>query len=228
MNLWKITFSNILYKPLYSILSVLSLSISIGLLLGIQQMDASLQDQLKNSYGNIDMVIGAKGSPLQLILSSVLHIDNPTGNISLKQAEEIAKNPLVKLAVPISYGDNYLGFRIVGTNSDFSKFFNAKLGTGRQVAAPLEVILGSEVASQANLKIGDTFLSSHGLAESTEDVHHHPMKVVGIYERTGKVIDRLIVSKLESIWELHHHEKASGHEFHDSDHNDIEQKIEDT
>ncbi|HBO29643.1 MAG TPA: permease, partial [Leeuwenhoekiella sp.] len=88
MNIWKISLSNSLHKPLYALLSLLSLSISIGLLLGIQQLDASIKYQFENSLGDVDMVLGAKGSPLQLVLASVLHMDNPTGNISLAEAEK--------------------------------------------------------------------------------------------------------------------------------------------
>ena len=109
MNIWSITLQNIKIKPLYTFLSVLVLSLSIALLLGIQQLKRSFKNQIENNLGNIDVVVGAKGSPLQLVLASVLHLDNPTGNISYKEALKISKNPLIKSAVPISYGDNYKG-----------------------------------------------------------------------------------------------------------------------
>ena len=81
MNLWRISIKNMMVKPLYTLLSILTLSLSISLLLGIQQLKTSFQYQMENNLGEIDLVIGAKGSPLQLVLSSVLHLDNPTGNI---------------------------------------------------------------------------------------------------------------------------------------------------
>lgn len=96
MNNFKISLRNLLHKPLYAFLAVFSLAISIGLLIGIQQLDASVKNQFENGLGSIDMVVGAKGSPLQLVLSSVLHIDNPTGNIDYAEAKRIEKNPLVK------------------------------------------------------------------------------------------------------------------------------------
>lgn len=224
MNIWKISLSNIFHKPLYALLSVLSLSISIGLLLGIQQLDASIKYQFENSLGDVDMVLGAKGSPLQLVLASVLHMDNPTGNISLAEAERITKNPLIKKAVPISYGDNYKGFRILGSNDEFAGLYEAELAEGREPSKSMEVTLGSTVAEETDLKIGDTFMSSHGLTENTVEVHNHPLTVVGIYKPTYKVIDKLIVTQLESIWDVHEH----GEEHHDEDehHNEVEPQEE--
>ncbi|WP_421810645.1 ABC transporter permease [Flagellimonas sp.] len=208
MNVWSISIRNFRHKPLYTFLSILILSVSIALLLAIQQMEASFKQQLENNLGNIDMVVGAKGSPLQLVLSSVLHIDNPTGNISFEEAQKLSKNPLVKMAVPISYGDNYKGYRIVGTTNNFSILYQATLEQGRTMEKPMEVVLGAAVAERLDLNIGDTFLSSHGLAEKNDHDHEEPLTVVGIYKPTHKILDRLIVTDLNTIWDVHHHEVA--------------------
>ncbi len=225
MNIWKISFKNIKSKPLYTLLSVFMLSLSIALLLGIQQLKSSFEYQMENNLGDIDLVVGAKGSPLQLVLSSILHIDNPTGNIPYKEAEKLGKNPMVRVAVPISYGDNYKGYRIVGTTPEFMSFYNAELQEGRAVQKSMEVVLGHAVAERLELKLGDTFLSSHGLVENNIDVHNDELTVVGILKPTKKVIDRLIVTNLESIWDAHdhgdHEEHDEGHEDHD-DHDDHE------
>lgn len=207
MNIWKISIQNIKTKPLYTFLSVCILALSITLLLGIEQLKHSFKNQIETNLGKIDLVIGAKGSPLQLVLASVLHLDNPTGNISYNEAKKVAENPRVKSAVPISYGDNYKGYRIVGTTNDFQKIYQAELETGRNVKESMEVILGSTVAKTLNIKEGDTFLSSHGLVENTVDVHTDELTVVGILKPTQKVIDRLIVTNLESVWDVHHHDE---------------------
>jgi len=206
MNIWKISLKNIKSKPLYTFLSILILALSIALLLGIKQLEASFKYQMQNNLGDIDLVIGAKGSPLQLVLASVLHMDNPTGNISYEEAKKIGKSPFIKTAVPISYGDNYKGYKIIGTTPKFATFYNAKLEKGRVVKKSMEVILGATVAAQLHLKIGDTFLSSHGLVENDVEVHTEELIVVGIYKPTNKVIDRLIITNLESIWDVHDHE----------------------
>ncbi|QXP80320.1 MULTISPECIES: ABC transporter permease [Winogradskyella] len=207
MNIWKISIQNIKTKPLYTFLSICILALSITLLLGIEQLKHSFKNQIETNLGKIDLVIGAKGSPLQLVLASVLHLDNPTGNISYSEAKEIGKNPRIKSAVPISYGDNYKGFRIVGTTNDFQKIYQAELETGRHVEKSMEVVLGATVAKTLNIKEGDTFLSSHGLVENSVDVHADELTVVGILKPTQKVIDRLIVTNLESVWDVHHHEE---------------------
>jgi len=219
MNIWKISIQNIKSKPLYTLLSVFILSLSISLLLAIQKLKSSLQYQTEKNLGAIDLVIGAKGSPLQLVLSSVLHLDNPTGNILYEEAKRIAKNPLIKMAVPISYGDNYKGFRILGTSEEFVNFYTAAIQEGKPVQKSMEVVLGHTVAEQLQLTIGDTFLSSHGLIANDIDVHDEELIVVGILSPTNKVIDRLILTNLESIWDVHNHE----HHTHDD--NDEEKEI---
>ncbi|WP_299365632.1 FtsX-like permease family protein [Winogradskyella sp.] len=215
MNIWKISVENIKSKPLYTLLSVFMLALSIALLLGIQQLKTSFKYQMENNLGDIDLVIGAKGSPLQLVLSSVLHLDNPTGNIPFKEANKFGRNPMIKKAVPISYGDNYKGFRIVGTAPEFMTFYEAEIENGRQVQKSLEVILGHMVAEQLQLKIGDTFLSSHGLVDNDAHVHDDEFTVVGILKPTQKVIDRLIVTNLESIWDVHDHEDHENLDNHE-------------
>lgn len=215
MNIWKISIQNIKSKPLYTFLSILTLSLSIALLLGIQQLKTSFQHQMNNNLGGIDLVIGAKGSPLQLVLASILHLDNPTGNIPYKEAKKIGKNRLIETAVPISYGDNYKGYKIVGTTHDFAKLYNAELEKGQNFNKSLEAIVGSSVAERLNIKIGDTFLSSHGLVENDIHVHEEEFKVVGILKPTQKVIDRLIVTNLQSVWDVHSHE---GHDHENDTH----------
>ncbi|MEO9571904.1 MAG: FtsX-like permease family protein [Polaribacter sp.] len=222
MSIGNITIKNIKSKPLYSILSIITLSLSIILLLGIKQIENSFKNQIENNVGNIDLIIGAKGSPLQLVLASVLHLDNPTGNISFKEAQKIGAHPMVKSTIPISYGDNYKGFRIVGTIKDYISLYEASIDKGKFVAHSMEVVLGFSVAHQLNLKIGDTFLSSHGLVENEIDVHSDKFTVVGILKPTKKVIDRLIITNLESIWDVHHHEEEEK-ENHTNHHHEEEE-----
>ena len=226
MNLWKISLINIKSKPLTTFLSIFILSLSITLLLGIRQLEASFKHQMQNNLGTIDLVIGAKGSPLQLVLASVLHMDSPTGNISYKEAKKISKSPLVKTAVPISYGDNYKNYKIVGTTNQFPLLYKAKIAKGRTVKQSMEVVLGALVAQRLNLKIGDVFLSSHGLVENDIEVHSEDFTVVGIYQATNKVIDRLIVTNLESIWHIHDHEnKENEHHLEHHENEDEEKEI---
>ncbi|MBU3012715.1 ABC transporter permease [Polaribacter vadi] len=217
MNIFSITLKNIKAKPLYSVLSILTLSLSFTLLLGIKQIALSFKNQIENNLDNIDLVIGAKGSPLQLVLASVLHLDSPTGNIPYQEAQKISKNPLVKWAIPISYGDNYKGFRIVGSTKQYPELYKAQLEQGQFVKKSMEVVLGATAAEQLNLKIGDTFLSAHGLIDNDIEVHAEEFIVVGILKPSQKVIDRLIITTLESIWEVHHHDEHEHDELEEEE-----------
>lgn len=224
MNVWKISLENIKSKPLYTFLSIFTLALSIALLLGIQQLKLSFKYQTENNLGGIDLVLGAKGSPLQLVLASILHMDDPTGNIQYSEAKEIAKNRMIKIAVPISYGDNFKGYRIVGTTNEFLSLYDAKTSNGKGVEKSLDAVIGATVAEKIGLSVGDTFFSSHGLVENDIDVHDDKFTVVGILEPTYKVIDRLIVTKLESIWDVHahhdHEEKSHSEHKNDEKHDD--------
>lgn len=205
MNSFKISIQNLKAKPLYTILSISVLSLSIALLIGTQQIKHAFKHQIKNNVGEIDLVVGAKGSPLQLVLASVLHIDNPTGNISYTEALKLKNNRLIERAVPISYGDNYKGYKIIGTENSFYSFYNATILQGRYARKPHEAVVGYEVAKNQNLTLGDTFFSSHGLVENTIEKHHNPSKIVGILRPSKKIIDHLIITPLETIWETHNH-----------------------
>jgi putative ABC transport system permease protein len=132
-----------------------------------------------------------------------------------KKALKISKNPLIKSAIPISYGDNYKGYRIVGTTHEYPTLYSAELEKGHRVKNAMEVVLGNSVAQKLNLRIGDTLLSAHGLVENSIEEHDAVLTVVGILKPTQKVIDRLILTNLESVWDVHNHERKGNHEGHD-------------
>lgn len=222
MNIIKLSYKNIIAKPLQTFLTVLILSLSIGLLLGVKQLNKVFESQLQQSLNGVDMVIGAKGSPLQLVLSTVLFIDNPTGNIPYNEAKKIAENKYIKNAIPVSIGDNYKGYKIVGTSVGFVDLHKTSIATGAMFNTAYEVVIGNAVAENLNLNIGDTFYSSHGMIENAVESHDDsPLKVVGILKPTQNVIDRLILTNLESIWHLHEHEDEIGNQDHNHDNEDI-------
>jgi putative ABC transport system permease protein len=120
--------------------------------------------QFSNQLANTDLVIGAKGSPLQLILSTVFQLDHPTGNIPLNEVEQWEKHPMVKSSLPLSLGDYFKGFPIAGTIPNYLIFHQLQLASGRNFSNPFEAVLGSEAASATKLKVGDQFYSAHGQA----------------------------------------------------------------
>ena len=161
------------------------------------------KDTFNKNNPNLDVIVGAKGSPLQLVLSSIHHIDIPTGNISYKNAKNIIKHPAIKFGVPISLGDNFQNFRIVGTEKKFFKLYNAQIETGSIWIKPMQSVIGFNVANSTKLKIDKFFVGSHGLID-TGDVHaEQPYKVVGVLKKTGTILDNLIITSLDSVWLLH-------------------------
>lgn len=228
----KIAWKNAWFKPLNTLLSIILLTASVAIISLLILLQKQFEKQFSSNIDGVDLVIGAKGSPMQLILSSVYQMDAPTGNINYAAAKVWMKHPFVKTAIPLAFGDNYRGFRIVGTTEDYLKKYEAEITSGKMFSKNFEVVLGSEVARKMNLKVGDTFLSSHGDAEEGEIHEEHPYVVVGIASSTGKVIDNLILSNIESIWAMHHHaeevSEAAAHQSEESnDHEETHNHEED-
>jgi len=181
------------------------------------QLNSLIKTQMDNNLKGIDMVVGAKGSPLQLILSAVYHIDSPTGNISVEDAKKIKNNRMVGSSIDLLYGDNYKGYRIVGTEQKFLDLYKAKIKEGRKWENPFEVVVGSKIYSKLNINIDDELVSSHGLRETGEEHADQLFKVVGLLEPSNSVIDQLIVTSPQSIWDLHD-DHDHGSEEHDEEH----------
>ncbi|MXO66203.1 ABC transporter permease [Altericroceibacterium endophyticum] len=209
----------LLERKLTTALNVLLLAISVAMLTLLLQFARQSEERFLEGAEGIDLVIGAKGSPLQLVLSSVYHLDQPTGNIPLSALERLRHNPLVASAIPLALGDQFAGFRIVGTKSELFDLYSAKLQSGKTFEAPLEAVIGSAVAEETGAGLGQRFIGSHGLAENAEGQGHEhtPFIVVGILEPTGKPIDRLILTSVESVWDVHgiQHDHGTAEDDHD-------------
>jgi putative ABC transport system permease protein len=234
MNTFILSYKNLKAKPLNTVLNLLLFSTGIFMISLLLLIKTGIEDQLENNTGSVDLVVGAKGSPLQLILSSLYHVDYPTGNIKLSEAEKLNENPLIKQTIPLALGDNYQGFRIVGTNHDYAVLYKGNLSNGSLWDANFEVTIGAKVARETGLKLGDRFAGVHGFMAESGHVHEESKYVVtGVFEESGNLLDQLILTNVESVWEIHHHhhhheagETASaeeGHEHHDElDHRDAE------
>lgn len=195
---------------LSSLLSVFLTAFGVMLAILIVQFGQHVQSRLSTDGQGIDIVVGAKGSPLQLILSSVYHIDIPTGNIPHDAAEKWMKHRQVKTAIPLALGDNWRGSRIVGTTSDYLAHYDASLADGRLWDKPFEAVSGASV----NAPVGFEFAGAHGLIEGGHAHGDKKYKIVGTLKPTGTVLDRLILTSLDSVLDLHGYETIE-HEHHD-------------
>ncbi|AMA49924.1 ABC transporter permease [Flavobacterium covae] len=208
----KLAWRNIVFKPLNTFLSILLLTSSITIMTLLILLEKQFEEQFSSNADDIDLVLGAQGSPLQLVLSSVYQIDTPTGNINYDSAKVWMKHPFVQKAIPLAFGDNYDSYKIVGTTGDYLKKFDAQFIEGKEFLADFEVVVGSTVAQKKNLKIGSTFYSIHGDAKEGEKHETKPFKVVGVLQPTGKMIDNLIMCSIKSVWNVH--EEISDEEHH--------------
>ena len=225
MSLLTLAWKNLVNKPWSTALSIILFALGIGLVSLLFLIDNQLQDKFEKNLAGVDLVVGAKGSPLQLILSSMYHIDAPTGNVSIKEIKPFLnpKHPLIAEAVPLSLGDSYRTYRIVGTTHDFLGLYDAEIARGNIWRGNFEVTIGADVAQFAGLDLGDTFSSSHGFIDEDHLAHAdaESFKVVGILEPTGSVIDQLILCTAQSYWLVHEHPDDHDHEGEeDHDHAD--------
>ena len=225
MNSLSLSYSYLRHKTLSTVLTITTFAAGVAMIVVMLLVNAQLQNEFSNNLKGIDLVVGGKGSPMQLILSSVFHLDIPTGNIPLDEAEKLGKHPMVKEAIPLALGDNFQGFRIVGTTKAYPDHYQARLKPGGCYwRKEMEAVLGAEVAAKSGLKPNDTFSGSHGLTSGGELHSEFPYTVVGILEPTGTIIDRLALTGRESVWFIHEHhdhdEDAEEHEHEAHSHHD--------
>lgn len=215
--IFRLAIRNLLHRPLNFILSWVLLAASIGIMSLLLALQSQFEEQFNDNIRGTDMVIGAKGSPLQLILSAVYHVDAPTGNIKYKDAEKWMKHPYVERAIPLAYGDSFKGYSILGTTWEYLDQYNATLAQGRLYQKSFEVVIGAGIAERLHLKEGEQFFSTHGLEEHGHQHKNNPYTVTGILKPTGTIIDNLIVGDIESIWKIHAHahEHEHGEEAHE-------------
>lgn len=213
---WRYLWSN----PLSAALNLLLLTLGLAAVTFVLRASEQLEGGLRRDLAGIDLVVGAKGSPMQLMLAGVFHLDTPTGNIPLQTLELLQRQPLVAQAVPLSLGDSLRGYRIVGTTPDYLALYDARLAQGQVWRGPLQAVLGAAVARATGLKPGDHFAGNHGLGEGGSGHEAQPFEVVGVLAESGSVLDRLVLTDLASVWTLHEHHGAAA--AHDDDHEDRE------
>ena len=190
-------------RPLGAALNVLLLALGLASITFLLLVATQLNRAFERDLAGIDVVVGAKGSPMQLILSGVLHVDVPPGNVPLASVRALEKHPMVASIVPISLGDSLRGFRIVGTSHAYLALYNAELAQGVVWTAPMQVVLGSAVARKLGLALGSTFAGTHGLGAGGHAHGGSNYTVVGILAPSGGVLDRLVLTDTESVWKVH-------------------------
>lgn len=203
MNPLALSWAYLRARPMNAALNVLLLALGVAIIAVLLLIGSQLEERLMRDAQRINLVVGAKGSPLQLVLAAVFHVDVPPGNIKLSETVAVSANKLVKRTIPLALGDGLRGFRIVGTSAEFPSLYDARIETGRAWNAHLEAVIGAEVARTLRMSVGSRFVGTHGLGKEGDTHDSSPFTVVGVLGPTGSVADRLILTSVESVWLVH-------------------------
>lgn len=205
-----LAWRNLWAQPLTGVLNLLLLTLGLATVTFVLLARGALGQAFERDLAGIDLVVGAKGSPMQLILSGVFHIDQPTGNVALAEVQALARQPLVAEVIPLSVGDAVGGFRIVGTTPAYLAHYGATLAQGAVWAAPMQAVLGAQAARALGLSVGQRFAGAHGLGGGGPAHAATPYTVSGVLAPCGCVLDRLVLTATESVWQVHaHHAQAA-------------------
>ncbi|MGE4239330.1 ABC transporter permease [Ramlibacter sp.] len=195
-------------RPLAALLNLLLLTLGLASITFVVLVGEQVGRAFERDLAGIDVVVGAKGSPMQLILSGVFHIDVPAGNIALSDVRELEKSPAVRKLIPLSLGDAFRGFRIVGTTPEYLRHYRMRVASGSEWTKTMEAVVGADVARTLGFKAGDAFVGNHGLGGMGDAHGNHPYRISGVLAPCGCVVDRLIVTSTESVWQVHEKEMA--------------------
>lgn len=193
-----------------ALLTVLAIAVSTALLIGVEKVRTETRASFANTVSGVDLIVGARTGPMQLLLYSVFRIGGASNNISWRSYQDIAADPAVAWTIPLSLGDMHRGYRVLGTTGAYFRHFRygAKRALAFQAGAPFDdvfdAVLGAETAEHLGYRLGDAIVISHGLGAAGLTQHDDkPFRVVGILARTGTPVDRTVHVSLKGIEAMH-------------------------
>lgn len=191
-------------------LTLIAIALSVGLLLGVERLRTESKNSFTNTLSDTDLIVGARTGATQLLLYSVFRIGDATNNMDWKSYQTLATDPRVAWTVPISLGDSHRGFRVLGTNNDYFKYYaygrsrHLQLAQGREFDGVFEAVLGADVAEELGYGLGQELALAHGAGRISLVEHKDkPFTVVGILARTGTPVDRTVHVSLAGIEAIH-------------------------
>lgn len=207
----KLAIKSLKNRAFATTLTVISIALSVALLLSVERAKRASEEGFTQTISKTDLIVGARSGPLQLILYTVFNMGNPTHNISYETYQDLKKNPAIGWTIPYSLGDGHRGFRVVGTNEDFFKYYHyrgyqeVEFAAGKEFHDLWDVVVGSDVARKLNYKLGDRIVIAHGVTKG-EAIQTHsdkPFTISGIMKPTGTPLDRAVYISLEGLEALH-------------------------
>ncbi|MFK5893397.1 MAG: ABC transporter permease [Pseudomonadota bacterium] len=210
MNLLTIAIKSAWNRKISLLLAIFSIALSILLLLGVDNIRKQAKDNFINTISQTDLIVGARSSPVNLLLYSIFHIGNATNNVSYKTYQQIKNMKNVKWAVPISLGDSHRGFRVMGTNSDYFRYYhyanaqNLLFQQGSPFTSVYDAVIGYDVAQTLHYQLNDKILLTHGIVATKQALHDDkPFRIVGILNKTNTPVDRTVHVSLQGIEAIH-------------------------
>lgn len=207
---FRLAYKSLLDRKGSVLLTLLAISVSIFVLLGIEHIRQQAKESFSNTVSGTDLIVGARTGNLNLLLYSVFHIGNATNNIRWDSYQQIASNPSVDWTIPISLGDSHRGYRVMGTRANYFQHYkygskrSLEFDRGKPFERIFEVVLGAEVAKKLDYKIDDSLVLAHGLGSTSFSNHDdNPFRVIGILDATGTPVDQTLHVSLESIEAIH-------------------------
>ncbi len=215
------------------LLSMIAVAVSVFVLLGVEHLRHQVKANFSGTVSGVDLIVGPKTGPLNLLLYSVFRIGNPTNNISWQAYERLSEHHHVKWAIPLSLGDSHKGFRVLGTSTDYFTFFSygqkrtLQFAQGRALSETFDMVLGADVAKKLGYQLGESVVLSHGVGH-VSFTHHEdwPFEIVGVLAPTGTPVDQTVHVLLEGIEAIHgdhgSHELEHHHDHHAHEHDSHE------
>lgn len=193
-----------------ALLTILAIAVSVALLLGVQKMRTAAREGFANTVSGVDLIVGARSGPLNLLLYSIFRVGDATANVSWETYRKIAAHPDVAWTIPISLGDSHRGFRVMGTDRGYFEHYRfagerqLRFAAGGRFEDLYDAVLGADVAASLGYALGDPIVISHGVG-AVSFAHHEdkPFRVAGILEKTGTPVDRTVHVSLEAITAIH-------------------------
>lgn len=209
-------FLNLAFKSLRNrlfstILTVVSIALSVTLLLAVERTKRAAEEGFTQSISQVDLLVGGRTGPINLILYSVFNMGSASNNISWQSYEDIRSRPEVDWTIPYSLGDGHRGFRIVATDENFYQHYRfrgdqaVELSSGKPALDIFDAVIGSEVQKKLKYNIGDPIVIAHGVTKG-EGIQLHddkPFRVVGILKPTGTALDQSVYISLYGMEAIH-------------------------
>ena len=210
MNIASLAIKSFRNRKLSVGLAIASITLSVALLLGVEILRSEAKSSFASTVSGTDLIVGARGGSVNLLLYSVFRIGNPTNNIEWHSYEEISALPGVKWSIPLSMGDTHAGFRVVGTDDNYFEHYryarDRRLGLqqGAWFGDEDEIVLGAEVAASLGYRLSDKVIVAHGAGDESFIKHaDEPFRVVGILAATGTPVDRTLYVSLAGFDHMH-------------------------